>query len=105
MSQNPDCITAHYNRLTQAPFGLDLLPLEEVLAKEPGEGFMQCCCGEYLHYGWCHHACGWALRKGVIKGFDNLGQRNPTRVRKRGATGTGKKKGGSLTVMPKRNGF
>ena len=96
---DPAVVEAHIARLEHKPFCIPVMALDDVLALAPGEGFVQCTCGKYLHYAYCKHALGWALKKNLIS-FHGLRAQNPTRLRKRGARGGARKKSGrSLSRM------
>ena len=77
---NPSIITAIRDRLVMQ--GSKKQPtivesVDEIVARGI-KGLQRCHCAIWLKYGWCHHSCADARRKGIIQRLGNTKDPNST---------------------------
>lgn len=49
----------------------DLKPIDYRALRKRGvnDGLIKCDCSNYLHYGWCKHACSFAFHRGILRKY------------------------------------
>jgi len=74
-----------------------------MIATAKGRGMEYCSCDDHNHYCWCHHACGQAIKRGLIgypptydpgtlQGVGTAGRATGIRVGQGGPAPTGQNK-------------